>query len=136
MFSEDIETAVNKLNDLFRHSNRKRLVIAKYPIIEINIFERSRTVTFNLFYIHDQYLEIQVPTYRFLPKVSHYDFKAKEKRWIRDKAILFSFIKDLKYSGLWDFVINKDFLVVNENNEYFDKEKAEKILRRKIDSNE
>jgi hypothetical protein len=133
MFSKEIEEAVSLLSELYQCRNRKRSVIAKYPIIEIYILEQKRNILFNLYYIHDQYLEIQVPTYQYLPRISHYDFKKKESRWVRNKGIIFSFVRDLKYCGLWNFVINKDFLIINENNEFFDKDKAIDNLKKVLD---
>ena len=122
MFSEGIQEAVEFLVN--RYKSTRRTIQADYPIIEICYLQKDRKITFSLFYLEDNYLEIQVPTYHYYPKISHYDFKRKEKRWVRNKYYLFTFITDLKLSGLWGYVRNKDFIVVNENNENLNVDKA------------
>ena len=126
MFPKDIQEALDKL--VFRYKSTKRIVEAKYPIIELKFYEKMRAVAIQLFFI-DGSLEIQEPTYLFIPKISHYDYKVRENRISRDQRCLFGFINDLKYCGLWEYVSNKDFIEVNQNNQITDK----KMLANKLD---
>lgn len=127
MFPIEIMTAVEFLNN--KYKERRRIVEASYPIIEINIEEKKHRICFQLFYINDEYLEIQNPTYHYYSKISHYDFKTGERRWSRDKGTIFSVINDLKICGLWKFIRNKDFLQINEYNEHTDKNLLKQYLK-------
>jgi hypothetical protein len=60
--------------------------------------------------------EIQAPSYKYYSKISHYDYNKSERRWMRNKDLIFSIIKKLKISGIWDHVSNKDFIIVNSSN--------------------
>jgi hypothetical protein len=126
MFPPNILDAVEILR--CKYVRLKRNVIVAYPIIEITIKESLRLTCYQLFYINDEYFEIQKPTYQYFPRISHYDFKDNEQRWSRDKRTLFSIILDLRDCGLWEFVRNKDFIKVNDNNKYSDKKALEKKL--------
>jgi hypothetical protein len=130
MFSESIINSVDILN---RHyEKRKRFVEASYPIIEITIEEKKHRVSFRLFFLEDKYFEIQNPTYHYFSKISHFDFKTGERRWSRDKKMIFSIISDLKLCGLWEMVKNKDFLKINDFNDNIDREKLKNELDRVI----
>lgn len=102
-------------------SNRKNILIASYPFLEVIMVNRvsggEREISLKLFYdLKSNTLEIQAPTYKFYSKISHFDYNQSERRWSRDKNIIFKIIRCLKASGLWDFISNKDFIVVNEHN--------------------
>lgn len=127
MFPPNIENAVEVLRR--RYTRTKRTIRAEYPIIEITFEDKSHRVIFQLFYINDEYLEIQNPRYQYFSKISHYDFDIKENRWSRNKKIIFSAISDLKSCGLWDLVRNKDFIRVNKNNKNIDKKRLKEELR-------
>ena len=128
MFSKDIIDSVEVLN--IQYKTRRRYVTAEYPIIEINIEEKVHRVCFRLFYIDDEYFEIQNPTYHYYSKISHYDFKTGESRWSRDKGLIFSVIRDLKICGLWDLVRNKDFIKINEHNDHSNRS----LLQQELDA--
>lgn len=128
MFSKDIIDSVEILN--IQYKTRRRYVTAEYPIIEINIEEKVHRVCFRLFYINDEYFEIQNPTYHYYSKISHYDFKTGESRWSRDKGLIFSVIRDLKICGLWDLVRNKDFIKINEHNDHSNRS----LLQQELDN--
>jgi hypothetical protein len=66
---------------------------------------------------------------KFYGKISFFDYKAPERRWLRNKQLLTYLIKDLQRCGLWDLVSNKDFLVVNVYNDRVSMEKREEILK-------
>jgi hypothetical protein len=118
-----------------RYKTVKRFVKASYPIIEITLEEKLHKVCFQIFYINDEYLEIQEPTYHYYSKISHYDFYRGERRFSRNKGRLFTVIADLKMCGLWELVKNKDFIKINEHNENTDKEILEKELSSIIGKN-
>lgn len=111
-----------------RYKNVKRFVKASYPIIEIIFEEKIHKICFQLFFINDEYFEIQEPTYSYYSKISHYDYHRGERRYSRNKGHLFTFIADLKMCGLWELVKNKDFIKINEHNERTDKEILEREL--------
>jgi hypothetical protein len=48
---------------------------------------------------------------------------------MRNKEYLFSIIRNLKHSGLWDLVTNKDFIIVNSFNKNVDPKFLLKALR-------
>jgi hypothetical protein len=111
-----------------KYKGRRRYVRALYPIIEITIDEKLHRVCFQLFFMGDQFFEIQNPTYHYFSKISHYDFHSGEKRFSRNKDVLFTVISDLKLCGLWGMISNKDFVKVNEHNVNSDKKRLEKEL--------
>lgn len=131
MFPPIILDAVDNL--MHRYGRMKRRIIAAYPIIEIIVEERTRTTNYQLFFINDEFLEIQNPTYQYYSKISHFDFNGSEQRWSRDKRTIFSIIEDLKDCGLWEMVRNKDFIKINEKNIHSDKEALKKEIRDIID---
>jgi hypothetical protein len=131
MFPPIILDAVDNL--MHKYGRKKRRITAAYPIIEITVEESTRITCYQLFFIDDEYLEIQNPTYQYYSKISHYDFKGSEQRWSRDKRTVFSIIEDLKDCGLWEMVRNKDFIKINEKNTHSDKEALKKEIGDIID---
>jgi hypothetical protein len=87
--------------------------------ISIKLFFNQKAKTF----------EVQAPTYKYYSRISHYDYNRTERRWLRRKDYLFELIKQLKFCGLWEWVSNKDFIVVNSFNQNTDHKKLLKILR-------
>lgn len=113
----------------YLYSLRNGTVEINYPIIEIRRHFINREISIKLFYDYNtDSFEIQAPTYKYLSKISHYDFKQIERRWCRDKDVLFNLIKNLQHCNLWDKVSNKDFITVNANNERVDSIKRAKLL--------
>jgi hypothetical protein len=77
----------------------------------------------------DNTFELQEPVYRYYSKISFYDFKRPENRWTRDKGLLFSIINNLKRSGFWEKISNKDFLIVNSYNKKANVKERMKVLK-------
>jgi hypothetical protein len=75
---------------------------------------------------------LKFPTYTFTSAVSHFSPKEEERRFCRNKMVLFQIIKDLKKVELWDKIKNKDFLIVNPNNKNMAKKKS--TLQETLDS--
>lgn len=115
MFPDHIVDAVKKLREGYH--NRKVCVVLNFPVIEILKYGRHFETSTKLFYYSsNNTLEIHAPDYRYLSKISHFDFKRAERRWTRSKDQILPLIKDLQSCGLWDYVSNKDFLIVNTLN--------------------
>jgi hypothetical protein len=131
-FNVEILSCIKKLRERYRNS--RTCVILNYPVIEIVKFMRDQEISTKLSYDSDGF-EFHAPDQRYYSKISHYDFRMAERRWTRNKHYIFSIIKDLKYCGLWPYISNKDFLMVNSHNENTDPKKL-KILLKKIVSNE
>ena len=111
------------------YGDSRNQVIISYPVIEIINLKMDIEYSTKLLYDSKKGLfEIQPPTYRFYSKISHFDFRKPESRWSRRKDRIFQLIKILKYSGLWEMVSNKDFLVINEHNDKINPGKLNKIL--------
>jgi hypothetical protein len=133
MFSEAILTAVYALRNFYK--GRRNCVSANYPIIEIIKYDKNKEISIKLFYSSDtDTFEIQPPDSKHYSKISFYDYKKPEHRWIRNKGFLFPFIKDLQRCGLWDLISNKDFLIINEHNEKIAVEKRIEILKNIINN--
>jgi hypothetical protein len=104
-----------------------------YPIIEIINFwkldQRDLEISTKLFYSQDTGLfEMQAPDQKFSTRISYFDYNRPERRWTRSMSYLFPLVKDLKICGLWDFISNKDLIVLNQLNEKASSEKRQKIL--------
>jgi len=128
MFSKTILTYVTSLRSLY--SGRRNCVVADYPTIEIILYQKGREISLKLFYSEGtNTFTIQPLDSKFYGKISFFDYKAPERRWLRNKQLLTYLIKDLQRCGLWDLVSNKDFLVVNAYNDRVTTEKREEILK-------
>jgi hypothetical protein len=117
MFPENI---IESVHELRRHyKGKKTCVIMNYPILEIVIIHSDRELSLKLFYFpKTNTFEIQPMDGKYCQKISFYDYRNKnERRWVRNKELLFSIITNLKKCGLWEMVSNKDFLTINEHNE-------------------
>jgi len=118
-FSPEINKCVESLQLIY--NRRSHYVSVNFPIIEILKVFKDREISIKLFYNYDMKLfEIQPPDARYYSRISFYDFRKSERRWVRNRDILFSLILDLKRTGLWDYISNKDFLVVNNYNKKTD----------------
>jgi hypothetical protein len=123
-FPNEILNAVDELRKRYR--SKSHCVIAAYPIIEIIKVSSSIDISTKFFYdFSTKTFEMQAPDHRFHSKISHYDFRKAERRWIRNKGHLFTLIRDLKHSGLWQFISNKNMIIVNSLN---DKANPEELL--------
>jgi hypothetical protein len=112
------EIILNMIYDLRRHYQGTRTCVTmNYPTVEIIVLYNHHETSLKLFYYPiSNSFEIQPLDALHNQKISFFDYRSKERRWIRNKKLLFSIIKNLKICGLWDLVSNKDFLVVNEDN--------------------
>ena len=130
-FREEIIQCVYRLRD--RYGSKRNCVVMAYPIIEIINFwkldQRDLEISTKLFYSQDTGLfEMQAPDQKFSTRISYFDYNRPERRWTRSMSYLFPLVKDLKICGLWDFISNKDLIVLNQLNEKASSEKRQKIL--------
>lgn len=128
-FSSDILGSVDILRQVY--NTGKNVIRVEYPVIEVSLYTKDRETSVVLIYDSvDGTFELQEPVYRYFSKVSFYDFKRPEKRWTRNKGFLFSLIRNLKRSNLWEKISNKDFLVVNKSNTETDYTDRLKVLQK------
>ena len=128
-FSKEILEKVYTIKQLYE-SHKNDYVEATYPVIEIKKFFKDKELSIRMIYDNrDKTFELQSPTYQYYSKISHYDFKRPEARWTRDKGFLFSLITNLKASGFWDMISNKDFLIVNRMNKNSNPKELLKVLK-------
>jgi hypothetical protein len=127
-FSKEIMVSVDLLRKFYDCG--KNLIKINYPVIEIIKYDRVKEITITLLYDSmDDTFELQEPVYQFYSKISFYDFKRPESRWTRDKGLLFSIIRNLKRSGFWEKISNKDFLIVNTLNKKTSVKERLRILK-------
>lgn len=127
-FSKEIMVSVELLSKLYGYG--KNFVKVNYPTVEIVKYDKAKEVTITLLYDSiDGTFELQEPVYRYYSKISFYDFKRPENRWTRDKGLLFSIINNLKRSGFWEKISNKDFLIVNSYNKKANVKERMKVLK-------
>ena len=128
-FKQEIMDCVNILRAKYKKS--KTCVIADYPVIEIVRFLDRKEISEKLTYDPATgTFTIEAPDAQYYSTISHYDFRRAERRWTRNKDLLFALIKDLKYCGLWDHVANKNFLTINSHNENIDPKKLKTDLKK------
>jgi hypothetical protein len=133
MFPEDVLAVVLALRDIYK--GRKNCVLMNYPVIEILKYDLNKEKSVKLFYSSNtNTFEIQPPDFKHYSKISFYDYKKFERRWTRNKNFLFPLIKDLQRSGFWDFISNKDFLIINAYNDRIAVDKRAEILNKIIDN--
>lgn len=70
------------------------------------------------------------PNYEFHSTVSHFCSTQRDIRLSLNKAYLKSIIRSLKKIGVWEAVINKDFLQINKNNPKSNKAVINRELRK------
>ena len=127
-FSKEIMESIGTLHKIYNVS--KNFIKVNYPSIIIFKYQKEHEISIVLLYDSiDDTFELQEPVYRYYSKISYYDFKRPENRWTRNKKFLFSIIMDLKKSGLWEKISNKDFMVVNKLNEKISSENRLNVLR-------
>lgn len=129
-FPEDIQERVRELRE--RYKAQKHCVLMNFPIIEVVKYYREngnfKEVSFKLFY-EEGVFEMQAPDQKFQSRISHFDYRSSERRWVRRKDVLFATIEDLKQCGLWDLVANKDLVIVNMANPKTNHRQLLKLLR-------
>jgi hypothetical protein len=64
---------------------------------------------------NNQYIILPI-TYKFRSSVSHLDYTYDEDRWTRNKESLKSLINTLKQCEVWKFIMNKNFIQINQKN--------------------
>jgi len=129
-FSKEIMDCIHNLRQFYEGASKNDYVEATYPVIEILKMFKEREMSVRLIFDSgDKTFEIQAPTYHYFSKISHYDYNKPENRWTRDKDFLFNLIRNLKHSGLWEMVSNKDFLVVNSFNKRTNPKELWKALK-------
>lgn len=101
--------------------------------IEIVKKINGRPITAKLISIGSKY-KLIFPNYIFHSSISHFAPAEDEKRMCRNKKVLISIIETLKKTGMWEYVENKDFLVVNKHNFKSDKNLLKHDLK-KLKSN-
>jgi hypothetical protein len=74
--------------------------------------------------------EIQPLDTIYVNKISHFDYLNPERRLVRNKSLIISYVNDLKKCKLWDKVINKDFLIVNTQNNKIDVQQRIELLNK------
>ena len=75
-------------------------------------------------------IHIHHPNYEFISKVSHFCAVEKDIRLSLNKTFLSSIIKSLKKVGLWEAVVNKDFLKINKDNSKSNKKNVSHELKK------
>ena len=130
-FPEGIMDAVYALRKKYR--NRPHCVVLAFPILEIIKVEKGKEISIKFFYDYmANTFEMQAPDCRYYSRISHYDFNKPERHWIRNKNYLFPLIRDLRISGLWSYISNKDIVVINSFNKNSDQAgllaKLEKLI--------
>lgn len=122
-FPEEILDVVHALRK--KYTSKKHCVVLAFPILEIIKVEKNgdqdREISTKFFYNYiSNTFEMQAPDCRYYSRISHYDFNRVERRWTRNKNYIFSLIRDLKICGLWNYISNKDIIVINSFNKNSD----------------
>ena len=88
---------------------------------------KPKVIAFVLVCVKDG-VYLKHPSYDFVSTVSHFKAVQTDKRLSLNKTYLKSIIRSLKALGLWEAVVNKDFLEINKNNKKSDKGTVRKEL--------
>lgn len=91
--------------------------------ISFSLVSKQMPVTKKLGFI------LEHPYYVFRNKISHFKSIQADVRLSLNKTYLKSIINMLKRTGIWPFIINKKFLVVNDYNSRSDKGKVNHELK-------
>jgi hypothetical protein len=75
---------------------------------------KPKTIAFTLA-SSDGKLLLEHPSYEFISMISHFRSVNRDYRLCLNKTYLISIIRTLKRAGIWQHVVNKDFLVVNRD---------------------
>ena len=130
-FNPIIIECVKKLRE--KYASRRHCVMMAYPIIEVLKYSRTNRVetevsTKLFYYPQTNSFEMQASDQRYYSKLSYFDYDRAERRWNRNMNHLFPLIKDLKECGLWDYISNKNLLILNQYNNKADEKKRVKLL--------
>ncbi len=91
--------------------------------------QKRKVIEFSLVCVSEG-IYIKHPHYEFRSTVSHYCSTQKDIRLSLNKTFLSSIIKTLRKIGLWEAIVNKDFLQVNRDNSKSNKGVVKRELRR------
>jgi hypothetical protein len=64
---------------------------------------------------------IEPPEREFTCTYSHFDYSQPEMRFVRRKTLMMHLVAQLRETNLWQFILNKGFVVVNEANSKMNK---------------
>ena len=78
--------------------------------------------------------EIKHPSYLFVNKISHFRSVQKDVRLSLNKTYLTSIINTLKNTGIWEHIVNKNFIQVNTENANSDKSLVKDELKSLLDN--
>ncbi len=71
---------------------------------------------------------LEHPNYEYMNRIAHFKSVQKDIRLSLNKTYLGSIIHALKRAGVWPYIMNKNFLRVNDNNSKSDKGKVRREL--------
>lgn len=78
-------------------------------------------------------LRLVPPNYEHVCRTSYFQSSdGPEERMTLNRVYLESTIRSLKNSGFWDRIVNKEFLIVSEDNKRLNRTVARKILKEMI----
>lgn len=81
----------------------------------------GRPVTVVLKYLDEGYW-LEPPSHEYQCSYSHFDYTEPETRYTRRKTVIIQLVAQLKKTGLWKFIVNKNFFEPNKANKKIDKE--------------
>lgn len=84
--------------------------------IEISRVFLGKPIRVQLIPIGKDKVQVVFPSYLFQSSISFFAPQEPEVRFCRDKRLLRYLIKSLKKSQLWQYVENKDFVIINAVN--------------------
>jgi hypothetical protein len=76
----------------------------------------------------DEY-HLVFPSYVFISSISHFTSTEDEMRYCRNKVLLLNVLRTLKETGAWTYIVNKQFVKVNNYNENSNKEELQEMLK-------
>ena len=89
--------------------------------------KKVKAIAFSIV-IDNKKLFLEHPKYEYISVVSHFRSIQRDVRLSLNKTYLTSIINTLKRAGIWKSIVNKDFLVVNDNNPKSNKGQVRKQL--------
>jgi hypothetical protein len=90
--------------------------------------KKPRIIEFKII-CEEKDLHFKHPNYTFRNVTSHFSPIIDEKRISLNKTFLKSIIKSLKKVGVWQRIVNKEFIQLNENNPRLDQRSVTEELR-------
>jgi len=101
---------------------RGKVILARQFGIKSNKF-----ISLVLVYSKGNFI-LEHPNYEYVNRVAHFRSVQKEIRLSLNKTYLSSIIHALKRAGVWPYIMNKNFLRVNDTNKKSDKGKVRREL--------